>query len=197
MSISLRDAGLCALIAATQVSLLGSASAEEKTKASPAAPAAQPVAPAQAGSPPPANPPQAQAQGEQAHGWAVQCANSGAKLECKARQTIVMAKTRQLPLSVSMSKPADGKDIAMLLHLPHFLFNPAGVAVGVDEAAPETLQIQTCDAQGCYAGAPVTSDELAALSKGAKLNVTFQDLKKQKIIVPVPLKGLDEALKKL
>jgi invasion protein IalB len=130
-------------------------------------------------------------------GWTVQCANRGASLECKANQTIVTAKTRQVLLAVSVSKPAGGQDLAMLVQLPHGLFNPAGVTVGVDGAVPETLQIQTCDAKGCYAGLAVTADKLAAMSKGTKLNVTFQDLKKQPITVPVSLNGLGEAVKKL
>ena len=85
----------------------------------------------------------------------------------------------------------------MLLHLPLGLFNPAGATMGIDETAPETLQIQTCDNQGCYAGAALTPEKLAAMSKGTKLNVTVQDLKKQKIVVPVPLKGFEAAFKKL
>ncbi len=85
----------------------------------------------------------------------------------------------------------------MLIHLPHGLFNPAGVTLGVDDQKPEKLQIQTCDAKGCYAGAPITADRLAAMSKGKTLNVVFQDLKKKKITVPVPLKGFDVAYKKL
>ena len=100
-------------------------------------------------------------------------------------------------LSISVSKPTGGKNAAMLLQLPHGLFNPAGVAMGIDGAKPETLAIQTCDAKGCYAGAPITPDKLTAMSKGSKLNVTFQNLKKQKIVVPVPLKGFAEAYKKL
>jgi invasion protein IalB len=35
------------------------------------------------------------------------------------------------------------------------------------------------------------------MSKGTKLSVVFQDLKKQQIVVPVPLKGFEAALKKL
>jgi invasion protein IalB len=116
---------------------------------------------------------------------------------CKAIQTIVLAKTRQLLLSAAISKPAASGNAAMLLQLPHGLYNPAGVTVAIDAAQPETLLIQTCDAQGCYAGAAVTPDQLAAMKTGSNLNVVFQDLKKQKIMVPVPLKGFEEAFKKL
>jgi invasion protein IalB len=134
---------------------------------------------------------------QQPPGWTVRCDNAGQGLACKAIQTIVLAKTRQLLLSVSVSKPADGPDMTMLLQLPHGLFNPAGVTVAVDAAKPQTLDIQTCDNKGCYAGTPIKANEIAAMKSGQKLNVVFQDLKKQNITVPVPLKGFDEALKKL
>lgn len=129
--------------------------------------------------------------------WSVTCENTGKGLECRASLTIVMTKTRQLLLAVSVNKSAGGKDGTMLIQLPLGLFNPAGVTLSVDDQKGEALQIQTCDAKGCYAGTPITPDLLAALSKGTKLNVVFQDLKKQNITVPVPLKGFEDAYKKL
>jgi len=155
---------------------------EPKQKAPAAAPAQQAA---------PQNAPQA------APGWAVSCNNAGQGLVCKAVQTIVLAKTRQLLLSVAISKPAESQNAAMLLQLPHGIFNPAGVGVRIDEEKPEQLQIQTCDAKGCYAGMSVTPEKQAAMFKGAKLNVAFQNLKKQSITVPVPLKGFEAAFKKL
>ena len=134
---------------------------------------------------------------QKAPGWSVRCTNPGKGLTCKATQTIVLGKKRKLLLSISLSKPTEGKNAVMLLRLPHGLFNPAGVLMGVDGAKAETLAIQTCDAKGCYAGAPVTPKKLAAMNTGTKLNVTFQNLKKQKIVVPVPLTGFAEAYKKL
>jgi len=41
---------------------------------------------------------------------------------------------RRLKGSISVSKPKEGKNAAMLLHLPHGLFNPAGVTMGIDAA---------------------------------------------------------------
>lgn len=151
-------------------------------KAPPAAPA-EPAAPAQA-------PPKAPA-------WSVNCTNAGEGLACKAVQTIVLAQTRQLLLSISVSKSAADKSAALLLHLPHGLYIPARVTMSVDGGSLETLEIQTCDAKGCYAGAQVTAEKLGAMSKGEKLNIVFQDLKKQRITVPVPLKGFEDAYKKL
>lgn len=130
-------------------------------------------------------------------GWAVRCDNAGQGLACKAMQTIVLAQTRQLLLSVSVSKPGKDKTAPVLLQLPHGLFNPAGVSLSIDDAKAEKLPIQTCDAKGCYAGTALSSKKIAAMTKGGKLSVVFQDLKKQNITVPVPLKGFAEAFKKL
>jgi invasion protein IalB len=164
--------------------LAGAPSPQEKAPIAPAPPAASQSAEKQAAQKP-------------AQPWSVNCANTGQGLACKALQSIVLANTRQLLLSVSVSKSANDKTAAMLLHLPHGLFNPAGVTIAIDEEAPESLVIQTCDAKGCYAGNPLTPETLQLMTKGTKLNVVFQDLKKQKITVPVPLKGFEDAYKKL
>lgn len=134
---------------------------------------------------------------QQAPGWAVQCANPGKGLSCRASQTIIVAKTRKLLAQISVSKPEAGKDAAMMLQLPLGLYNPAGVTLSVDDQKPEVLPIQTCDAKGCYAGAPVTAERLSALSKGTKLSIAIQDLNKKQIAIPVPLKGFEDAFKKL
>ena len=127
----------------------------------------------------------------------MRCDNGGQGLVCKAIQTIVLAKTRQLLLSAAVSKAAGSDTAALLLQLPHGLYNPAGVTMAIDAAKPATLEIQTCDAKGCYAGTQITAEQLGAMKTGSKLNIVFEDLKKQKITVPVPLKGFDEAFKKL
>ena len=179
----LTNAGLLLAAAVLFLACASVTSAQEKKGAAPATTPANPAAPHQAQ--------------QKAPSWSVRCTNPGQGLTCKATQTMVLGKTRQLLLSISVSKPTEGKNAAMLLQLPHGLFNPAGVTLGIDGAKPETLVIQTCDARGCYAGAPITPEKLSAMRAGAKLNVTFQILKKQKIVVPVPLKGFAEAYKKL
>ena len=84
-----------------------------------------------------------------------------------------------------------------MLHLPHGLFLPAGITVQIDQGKVENLVVQTCDDKGCYAGAPIAKDMLATMQKAEKLIVTFQDLQKQTITVPMPLAGFAEAYQKL
>ena len=130
-------------------------------------------------------------------GWTVNCANSGKGLQCKAVQTLLLRKSRQLLLSVTVLKPDGGNTHSMLIHLPHGLFLPAGVAVQVDSQAAHKLTIQTCDVKGCYAGLPISPKQLSMMAKGKRLIISFQNIKKQKVAVPLPLSGFAEAIRKL
>ena len=67
------------------------------------------------------------------------CENAGTGLECKASHAIVTAQTRQLVLAVTVSKPAGGKDGAMLFRLLHGLFNPAGFMLSIDDHKPDRI----------------------------------------------------------
>ena len=49
------------------------------------------------------------------------------------------------------------------------------------------LQIQTCENRGCYASAPIAPELLAALKSGKQLKVSFQNLGKETITIPMPL----------
>jgi invasion protein IalB len=148
--------------------------------------------PAPATAPPPK--PEAQTQPPT---WRVACDNSGKDFDCRVSQTIFLQKTGQRLLSVVVHRASKAEDPALMLHLPHGLFLPAGTTIQIDQGKLENLVIQTCDDKGCYAGAPVTKDILSALQKAEKLNVTFQDLQKQTITVPMPLAGFAEAYQKL
>ena len=129
--------------------------------------------------------------------WLVQCDGSGAALECRTSQTILLQQTGQLLISAVVRKPPKGEGPALMLHLPHGLFLPAGATLQVDTAKPVQIAIQTCDQKGCYAGVPLAKELLAGMQKAEKLIVTFQDLQKQTITVPMPLAGFTDAFQKM
>ena len=131
-----------------------------------------------------------------ADAWLMRCDNAGKEFECSLSQTILLQKTGQRLLSVVVRKPPKGEGTALMLHLPYGLHFPSGITVRVDAGKVETLQVQTCDEKGCYAGAPIAADRLSAMQSGEKLVVGFKDLKQQSINVPVPLAGFAEAYKK-
>lgn len=130
-------------------------------------------------------------------GWAVTCENAGSGLQCQALQTIAMRQTGQRLISVSVRRNPDETSAAMLLHLPHGLFLPAGLKVKIDDGKTRELPVQTCDARGCYAGMGASETEIAAMQKGMTLAVSFQNLEKKTITVNVPLAGFTAAYNKL
>ena len=131
-----------------------------------------------------------------ASAWHVRCNDSGSGMRCRASQTIALRKSRKRLLAVRVTRPSDAK-AAMMIHLPHGLFLPAGVSWQVDDAARGELTVQTCDKRGCYAGMPLSAQRLEALKRGARLTLSFQNLEKRTVRVPVSLKGFTAAIAKL
>lgn len=158
----------------------------------PAAPAAK-TAPAKAAA---KQAPAAAAQAAQIP-WVVNCASTTGHMACEAVQSLTIEKTGQLLLSVSVRVPAGSKTGAMMLHLPHGIFLPDGIALTVDGAAPQKQPVQMCDQKGCYVGLALDEALLKSLQTGKTLAVTFKSLEKKDIMVPVSLGGFKEAYAKL
>jgi invasion protein IalB len=157
-----------------------SKSAPHSAQATPATPptAATPATP-QADTPPAAAPP----------GWAARCASASrdAPLECAIEQTAVLSKTGQLIVLVNIRVPSDTHAPVLLLQLPLGLNLPVGAKLQVDDGKSADLQIQTCDNRGCYASTPIAADLLAAMKAGKQLKLSFQNLNKETITIPMPL----------
>jgi invasion protein IalB len=108
-------------------------------------------------------------------GWIARCssANRSAPLECAIEQTAVLTKTGQL------------------------IVLPAGAKLQVDDGKTSDLQIQTCEARGCYANLQIAPEMLTALKSGKQLKVSFQNLAKETIAIPMPLADFAAAYEKI
>lgn len=127
--------------------------------------------------------------------WSVNCSNTGKGLICQLSQRIVLKKTKQLLIAVTVKKSDKGK--TMLIQLPHGLYLPAGIKLQVDENKQTSHPIQTCDQTGCYAGLPLGEQTVKSLKSGQTFKVVFQNLSKKNVTVPLPLNGFEAAYKKL
>ncbi|MDQ0395458.1 invasion protein IalB [Labrys monachus] len=181
-----RLAGIAVGIALAGMAGIGSGGAAtapaKKPAPKPAAEAqhkADDAAAAPAAAPRPANAP----------GWAARCSAAARQgpLECAVEESAVMNGTGQLVVGITIRVPSDTRSPVMLVHLPLGLYLPAGVKLQVDAAEPVGLALQTCDASGCFAGAPVTAGLLDQLKHGQQLKVIFQNLQHADIAVPLPL----------
>jgi invasion protein IalB len=173
---------------------LGSSSHAEapKSKAGPRA-AQTNTAP----SPPQAETPPANAAAQP--GWAARCTSASreAPLECAMEQTAVFSKTGQVIVLVNIRVPSDTHTPVVLVQLPLGLNLPAGAKLQVDDGRVVDAQIQTCEARGCFASTPIAVDLLAALKSGKQLKVSFQNLGKETITIPMPLADFATAYDKI
>ena len=170
-------------------------------KAKAAAPAAAPKAAQSTPSPAPSPSPQAEAApaGPPQGGWIARCASPSrdAPLECAMEQNAVIAKTGQVVVVVNIRIAPDNRAPVALIQLPLGLNLPAGAKVQVDEGKTVDLQVQTCEQRGCYANTPIAPDLLAALRSGKQLKVSFQNLAKETITIPMPLADFAAAYDKI
>jgi invasion protein IalB len=184
------------LIAVAFVALLatGAAFAQQpasRQKAAPSSPAPQ-QAPAAAH-------PQADQPAAQQPGWVARCtsASRNAPLECAIEQSAVLTKTGQTIVLINIRIPPDSHTPVALLQLPLGLNLSVGAKLQVDEGKTIDLQIQTCENRGCYASAPIAPDLLAALRSGKQLKVSFQNMAKETIAIPMPLGDFAAAYDKI
>jgi invasion protein IalB len=83
------------------------------------------------------------------------------------------------------------------VQLPLGINLPVGAKLQVDEGKAVDLQVQTCENRGCYASTPLAPDMLAALRSGKQLKVSFQNLGKETIAIPMPLTDFAAAYDKI
>jgi invasion protein IalB len=132
-------------------------------------------------------------------GWVARCssASRGAPLECAIEQSAVLTKTGQLIVLINIRVPAETRAPVALVQLPLGLNLPAGAKFQVDDGKASELQIQTCEARGCYANLQISPDVLAALKSGKQLKVSFQNMAKETISIPMPLADFAAAYEKI
>ena len=122
-------------------------------------------------------------------GWVARCtsASRDAPLECAMEQTAVLTKTGQLIVLVNIRVPGDTRTPVALIQLPLGLNLPVGAKLQVDDGKAVDVPIQTCEARGCYINTPIAADVLSQLKSGKQLKVSFQNLGKETISIPMPL----------
>jgi invasion protein IalB len=132
-------------------------------------------------------------------GWIARCgsASRDAPLECAIEQSAVLPRTGQLVILVNIRVPADTHTPSALIQLPLGLNLPGGAKLQVDDGIATDMQIQTCEARGCYAGTAIAPDLLAAMKSGKQLKISFQNLNKETLTVPLPLADFAAAYDKI
>jgi invasion protein IalB len=137
-------------------------------------------------------------QQQQEH-WIVQCSAAAREgpIDCAIVQRAFITETGRLLTQFTIRVPADTRQPTISIQTPLSPFLPAGITVDVDGANGSKLEYQTCDANGCYAGSPLSDDFLQAMFRGQKLNLTIQALNKQPVKIALELTGFTTAYRKI
>jgi invasion protein IalB len=132
-------------------------------------------------------------------GWAARCSSPSrdAPLECAMEQNAILTKTGQLVVLVNIRVPGDTRAPIALVQLPLGLNLQAGAKFQVDDGKSADLPIQTCENRGCYASVPISPETLNALRAGKQLKISFQDLAKETITIPLSLNDFSAAYDKI
>jgi invasion protein IalB len=195
VNISATFAVLAAILAFGSI---GTSHAQQAPKSKNAPRAAQTTAPPPPADAAPAAAPSAVPSSTQS-GWAVRCTSASreAPLECAMEETAVLSKTGQLIVLVNIRVPSDTHAPVAMVQLPLGLNLPGGAKLQIDDGKTADLQIQTCENRGCYAGAAIDPEVLAALRSGKELKLSFQNLAKETITIPMPLTDFAAAYDKI
>lgn len=134
--------------------------------------------------------------------WTLNCAPAGDSdaLNCEASQTVAVAKTQQTVLAVFVTpRRRDGEPdgFALRFQLPHGIDIPAGVRLRIDGEAMPAPAIQTSSPAGLFARTGLTEPLLAAMRKGAAMEVDVTALTGASVTVPVTLNGFSAIFAKL
>jgi invasion protein IalB len=128
--------------------------------------------------------------------WSTGCNAPSRKepLSCSIEQRVLLRETgQQLGRAAVQTSGPEPRTPGLLLHLPLGLSMAAGVSVVVDADTPVKLELQTCDAAGCYAASSLDGDLLKAMQRGRELKITFEDLNRKPITVAFTLEGFTDA----
>jgi invasion protein IalB len=128
--------------------------------------------------------------------WSTGCNAPSRKepLSCSIEQRVLLRETgQQLGRAAVQTSGPEPRTPGLLLHLPLGLSMAAGVSVVVDADTPVKLDVQTCDAAGCYAARALDGELLKAMQRGRELKITFEDLNRKPITVTFTLEGFTDA----
>jgi invasion protein IalB len=131
--------------------------------------------------------------------WITSCSSTerNAPLNCLLEQRIIVKETGQLVVKLTVRIDGVSRKPALLIQAPLGLNLAAGIIIRVDDGKPEKLDLQMCDASGCYAGSPISNELLALLTSGTKVNFTFQNLAKKDLNFEMPLTSFSAAFQKV
>ena len=133
---------------------------------------------------------------EQDSRWATNCISVGrdTPLQCSMNHRVSVQETGQVLFNVTVRVPLEAGQapyLDIVGPLGFYLVDSLTMTVGTRPFAK--MPIVRCDANGCYAGAVLSADQLNQLKQGDALRIGFAPKAGQDAQVDVPLIGFTAA----
>lgn len=131
--------------------------------------------------------------------WRAQCetAPETGKEVCHIFQNLTTKDDGKQILNVMIGYLPNKEEPVMILTLPLGIALPPGVQIQIDEGKAARAPVETCTPQGCRVGIPVTDDFINMMKKGNTMKVTFANLKRKGLTIPVSLSGFSAGINSL
>jgi len=133
---------------------------------------------------------------EQDSRWATNCISVGrdTPLQCSMNHRVSVQETGQVLFNVTVRVPLEAGQAPYLdIVGPLGFYLVDGLTMTVGTRPFTKLPVVRCDANGCYAGAVLSADQLNQLKQGDALRIGFAPKAGQGAQVDVPLKGFTAA----
>jgi invasion protein IalB len=129
--------------------------------------------------------------------WMVNCTNVAGGFDCRASQTLVNKNTGKAVVTLVVRTTPGTKKPVMLVQVPLGIYLPAGIGLQIGRDAMKTLQLQSCNLEGCLTEYSLADAEIAAMQRNADLTVSMKDLKQIPVSLKVPGLGFAAAYAKM
>ena len=126
--------------------------------------------------------------------WALRCPSAGT---CLLEQRIFVEGGKSPLMRLSLLFAGPGQRLMAAVRVPLDVVLPQGLALAVDDGAPQKVPFHHCRSDGCYAIFPVPERLLGQLRAGLNATLSVERLDGNRLSVPASLLGITAGLKAL
>ena len=132
--------------------------------------------------------------------WTTQCNGSGKAQICDAVQVMIDPTTKVERVRVGFARQKTSGLYGVQARTPLGFRLDTGAMLrfnGIANSGISGIVFNRCITEGCFAEKPLTAQEVASLGAAKQIDLIFLDLAGKPVTVPLSVKGLQEALRKL
>ncbi len=127
--------------------------------------------------------------------WSIHCVEQQKKDRpgCFLYQNLFDKKQKKLVMRIAIGFLEKKNEPVAMLTLPLGVGLRAGVLIKIDDNKGGEAPYEYCDRVGCRVTMKLAEEVVKSMREGKTMNISFATIQRQKVTVPVSLKGFDKA----